>query len=47
MPPVAVSTGMLELTICPIWTGAFILVKKDGVVNFWPFGQRWVRLTSE
>jgi len=33
MPPVAVSTGMLELTICPKWTGALMFVKKDAVVN--------------
>ena len=35
MPPIAVSTGMLELTICLIWTGAIIFVNKDAVVNFW------------
>jgi len=34
MPPIAVSPGMLELTICPKWTGALMFVKKDAVFNF-------------
>jgi len=36
-----VSTGVVELAVCPIWADTLIVVKEDAVVSFWSFSWRW------